>query len=405
VVSQYFRPEVGATQNRMSAFVDGLAERGHRVGVVCEQPNHPAGVFAPGFGGRPVVTERAGPVTVHRLWVSTSPVKTTARRLAFYGTFAAGAGAAVAASPRYDVVFATSPPLPGALSAGAAAALRRVPFVLDVRDIWPAAAEALGELSNARVIAALERGERWLYRHSAAVTATTRSFCRHIDAVAARPISVHLPNGALDALLDLPEPAPGARSASFTVAYAGNLGIAQGLGIVLDAADLLREAPVRFVLVGDGPKAADLRLERERRRLDNVELRPSIPVDAVGSFLAGADAVLVPLRAHQLLEQFVPSKLYDAMAVGRPVLLAARGESAAVLSEARGGLSVAPEDGPGLAGAIRRLINDPALARTLGAAGRRAAAGHARSGQIERLETLLVEATGRRRRRAGRMRG
>jgi colanic acid biosynthesis glycosyl transferase WcaI len=110
VVSQYFRPEPGATQNRIGAFADGLVARGHPVTVVCEQPNHPVGVFQPGYGRRPTVTEHAGGLTIHRLWVATSPRKTTARRLAFYGSFAVGAAATVLSRRRYDVCFASSPP-------------------------------------------------------------------------------------------------------------------------------------------------------------------------------------------------------------------------------------------------------------------------------------------------------
>jgi glycosyltransferase involved in cell wall biosynthesis len=400
VVSQYYPPEVGATQNRMGSFVDGLVARGHRVTVLCEQPNHPAGVFAAGFGRRPVISERvADGLTIHRLWVAASPVKTTARRLAFYGTFAAAAGLWVSARARHDVVFATSPPLPGPLIVGAAAAWRGMPFVLDVRDLWPAAAEALGELSNARIISALEQAERWLYRHSAAVTATTRPFCRHIDALAGRRVSVHVPNGALDELLEIRAPATRPPGAPFTVAYAGNMGIAQGLGIVLGAADLLRETNVRFLVIGDGPLSADLRSQREERALHNVEIRPSVPVTEIGDILAGCDAILVPLRAHHLLEQFVPSKLYDAMALGRPVILAARGEAEALLSESGAGIAVAPEDAAELADAVVRLAGDPALAHRLGAAGRRAAKVHVRSHQIERLDAVLAQAaaTGRRR--------
>src|SRR3954468_24539264 len=106
VASQYFAPEPGATPNRLGTFVDALAARGHEITVICEQPNHPAGVFHPGFGRRPVKTQRDGEVTVHRLWVATSPRKTTVRRLAFYGTFAAGVLASLLLTRRPDVIFA-----------------------------------------------------------------------------------------------------------------------------------------------------------------------------------------------------------------------------------------------------------------------------------------------------------
>ena len=143
-----------------------------------------------------------------------------------------------------------------------------LPFVLDVRDIWPAAAEALGELSNARVLAAFERAERWLYRNAAAVTATTAPFCAHIDARRgpARQRAPAQRRARRAASRCRARAATPARP--FTVGYAGNFGIAQGLGIVLDAADELRGEDVRFVLVGErAGEGASLRGERDRRGL------------------------------------------------------------------------------------------------------------------------------------------
>jgi glycosyltransferase involved in cell wall biosynthesis len=395
LVSQYFRPEPGATQNRLGAFADGLVERGHRVTVICEQPNHPAGVFHPGYGKRPIATERVDAMTIHRLWVATSRRKTTARRLAFYGSFAAGAAATVLGTRSHDVCFASSPPLPAVLAVSDAARVRRTPVVVDVRDIWPAAAQALGELSNHRIIAMLERAERRLYRRARRVTATTRPFCRHIDRVAGTNKSVHLPNGALDDLVAGPDTDPPARD-EFVVGYAGNLGIAQGLRIALDAAEQLRGRAVRFVLLGDGAVGAELRAEIARRDLsDVISIRPGVPVEHVGDFLRSCDALLVSLRDHPVLDDFIPSKLYDAMAVGRPVLVAARGEAAKLTAGCGAGIVVDPEDGAGLAAAVDRLAGDPRLARQLGRAGRRSAAGLTRSKQVDVLERVLCEAASR----------
>jgi len=391
IVSQYFAPEAGATQNRLGAFTDGLVARGHSVTVLCEQPCHPAGVFQPGFGRRPVYVQRAPRCTVRRLWVAASPKKTTRRRLAFYGTFAGGAAAALALGRRPDVVFASSPPLPAVLGVAAVARARRIPLVVDVRDIWPAAAEALGELSNPRVLAFFGRAERSLYEQARAVTATTRPFCRHIDAVAGRPVSVHLPNGALDELVALDVVAPPPRS-EFVVGYAGNLGIAQGLGIVLDAASELRHRPVRFVLVGDGALKPRLQQDARDRGLGNVVFEAGVPVSDVGAFLQSCDALLISLRDHELLGDFIPSKLYDAMAVGRPVIAALRGEGADLVTRAGSGVVVDPEDGAQLAAAVERLRTRPDLVRDFGAAGRAAARGMTRSLQVDTLDAVLRSA-------------
>jgi colanic acid biosynthesis glycosyl transferase WcaI len=146
------------------------------------------------------------------------------------------------------------------------------------------------------------------------------------------------------------------------------------------------------VLVGDGPLGPQLRQEQATRRLTNLEIRPSIPISEVGRFMQECDALLVPLSNHPRLADFIPSKLYDGMAVGRPAIVATRGEAAAVISEARGGLVVPPEDGAALADAIRQLAGDPELVRRLGAAGRAAARHLRRSRQVDQLESILTEA-------------
>lgn len=394
VVSQFFPPEPGATQNRLGTFADGLVQRGHRVTVLCEQPNHPSGVFQDGYGRRPVMTERGGALTVRRVWVAASPHKTTGRRLAFYGSFAAAAAAGVLTMRRPDVCFASSPPLPGIVAVANAARMRRIPLVVDVRDIWPAAAEALGEVSNRRLISVLELAERRLYGQAHRVTTTTQSFCAHIDAVSVAGKSLHLPNGALDELVAVPYSAP-TPSDEFRIGYAGNFGIAQGLGVVLDAAEALKGRRVLFVLIGDGALSAQLRADVIARGLqDRVEMRPPIPVSDVGDFLRSCDALLVPLRDHPLLSDFIPSKVYDAMAVGRPLLVAARGEAAALVRDTACGLLVEPEDGPGLAMAARMLVSDRALAERLGRAGKSASVGLARARQIGTLEQVLCDAAG-----------
>jgi glycosyltransferase involved in cell wall biosynthesis len=170
----------------------------------------------------------------------------------------------------------------------------------------------------------------------------------------------------------------------------GNLGIAQGLDIVLEAAALLRGEPVRFRLVGDGPRRAEL--ARAAGGLGNVDLHDLVPVERVGAVLQACHALLVPLRAHPLLADFMPSKLYDAMAVGRPAIVAAHGEAAALVRETGAGVVVPPEDGAALAAAVRRLRSDPQAARRMGESGRAAAATMARSRQVERLETVLEQA-------------
>jgi len=394
VVSQFYPPEPGAGQNRVGAFVDGLLERGHAVTVICEQPNHPSGVFQPGYGRRPLVVERDGALTVRRLWVAASPEKTLARRGAFYASFSAGAGAAVLAAGGQDVPLVSSPPLPQAFAAGMAARARGLPLVLDVRDIWSHAVAAVDVPAKRLLVGAVERLERTLFRSARHVTTPTRAFARHIDASTRRPVAVHLPNGVSGPMLGLPE-RERPQDGPLVVGYAGNLGLLHDLPVVMAAADRLRTDDVRLRLVGDGALAQELQATRERLGLERVELRRAVPLERLGEEVQDCDVMLAPVAPASDLDAVVPSKIYDAMAAGRAVLTSARGEAAELVNDVGCGLVVAPGDPEALAAGIRRFAQDRELARRCGRAGRAAAASHDRAHSLDRLDELLHSAAGR----------
>jgi glycosyltransferase involved in cell wall biosynthesis len=399
LVSQYFPPEVGATQSRMQSFAEYLALRGHAVTVIAELPNHPQGVMRPEYRGRFLEDDRSNSYRVLRVWVKTSSEKTQMTRLSFYLSFM---GLATAVSPlagRADVVVATTPPLFTGLAGLAIARASAAPLVLDVRDLWPAAATSLLQISpgwETRVAEAIEGG---LYRAATAVTAVTRPFCEHIDAIrAAAPGTVLLPNGTLEQFFvgrtvggDL----LGVRRDRFVVTFAGTLGIAQALPSVLEAAEQLEDT-AELLLVGDGPMKAIICDLARAKGLANVHFRAQIPLDEIPPLLAASDALLVPLSGHPTFEQFVPSKLIDFMAVGRPVILSAAGEAARILTRADAGIVVPPEDPDALARAVHWLAEHPAEAEAMGARGRAFAAKHLRSVQAARLEQVLFDAVGRR---------
>jgi colanic acid biosynthesis glycosyl transferase WcaI len=292
-----------------------------------------------------------------------------------------------------DVVLATTPPLFTAVAGLAIARMNAAPFVLDVRDLWPAAATSLMQISPGWETSAAETIERALYRAATVTTAVTRPFCDHIDALRGPGSStVLLPNGTIPQFF-APHMEGEGRSGRFVVTFAGILGIAQALPAVLDAAARLA-GDAEFVLVGDGPVRASLVEDARARGLTNVEFRPQLPLEAITPVLAASDALLVPLSAHPTFEQFVPSKLIDFMAVGRPVILSAAGEAARILEHAGGGIAVPPESPGELAAAVRWLAAHPREAREMGDRGRAFALRRLRSTQAERLEQVLFDAAG-----------
>jgi glycosyltransferase involved in cell wall biosynthesis len=395
LLSQYFTPEVTAARVRLHPLAEGLAARGHDVEVICEVPNHPEGIVHDGYRGRPLLRRRLDGFSVRYVWVRASPVKTPRSRLLFYGSYALMGTLAGIASRRPDVVLVSSPPLPAAAAAAAVARLRRVPWVMDVRDPWPEAAVALGELTNPRAIASLERLERHLYASAAAIVTVTEPFREDIEAKVGDPEKVTvIPNGTTDAWIEAGEreedrAALGMPEDRFVVTYAGNIGIAQGMHAAVEAAALLDDG-FQLQVVGSGPRLAEVRAQAAKLPPGRVAFRGVVPPELAARYLRASDASLVPLGGAPELTKFVPSKLFDCCAIGRPVVLSATGEAARLASEAEAALCVAPEDPRALADAIHRLRSDTDLRTRLSCNGREFARHNRRENGVDDFERTLA---------------
>jgi len=380
----------------MQAFAEYLAARGHQVTVICEFPNHPHGRIPPEYSGRLYEDDRSNPYRVLRVWVKASEEKTQRTRMQFYLSYMSLATLMAPVAGSCDVVLATSPPLFTGLAGLAIAGVNRAPLVLDVRDLWPAAAVSLEQIPSRGVVRISENLERFLYRRAAAVTAVTKPFCDHIDAIRDDPPwAVLLPNGTLDVFFDADagERSEAIRSelgadGRFLVTFAGNLGIAQALPTLLEAA--AQGDDIAFALIGDGPLRHVLETKARAQALTNVHFHDQVSVDDVPPLLAASDALVVTLSAHPTFRGFIPSKLIDFMATGRPVIVAAAGETARLVERSEAGLVVPPEDAVALADAARWLAKHPDEAAEMGRRGRAFAATRLRSHQAERLEKLLL---------------
>ncbi|MEK6274461.1 MAG: glycosyltransferase family 4 protein [Actinomycetota bacterium] len=400
IVSQYFPPEIGATQTRMQAFGEFLAARGHAVTVICEFPNHPHGVIPDAYRGRLLEDDRSNPYRVLRVWVKANPKKTRSSRMAFYLSFMGLATAVAPLAGRVDVVLATTPPLFAAAAGLAIARLNFAPLVLDVRDLWPAAAIGLNEISTGRALRMAEALERRLYKDAAVVVAVTRPFCAHIDRIrTAPPQTVLIPNGTLERFFVPGDGKARARLSippdRFLVTFAGTHGIAQGLPAALEAA--AQADDIHFAFVGEGPAKRDLVASARERALHNVSFHSQLPLEEIPAVLAASDALLVPLSAHPTFADFVPSKLFDFMAAGRPVILSARGEAARIVERAGGGVVVEPENPDALARGAKWLAEHPNEASEMGKRGQEFARTRLRRIDAERLEHVLVHVAARRR--------
>ena len=377
ILSQYFPPEMGAPQARLSELGEGLVDRGWEVEVLTALPNYPTGRVFAGYRGWRGRSEQVGRLRVGRvpLWPAKSGIPA---RLVCYLSFAASAafhGPRLMAPP--DLVLAESPPLSIGLAARSLCRRWRCPYALNVSDLWLESFIWVGALRPGLVIRTAERYATGLYRGALAITGQSEEIVAHVVARAPGIPAAVITNGVDPARFGAARATAGARALlgpepGPVFVFAGLLGIAQGLDAVLDlAAALPAAAPGRIVLVGDGPLRERLARRIEGEGIGRVRLVPPQPREAVPALLAAADAALVSLGT--VLPGAVPSKIYEAMASALPILLIAGGEAARRVDEAGCGLTAPPGDGAAIRAAFDRLAADPALRRRLGDAGRRAA--------------------------------
>jgi glycosyltransferase involved in cell wall biosynthesis len=261
----------------------------------------------------------------------------------------------------YDVVIASSPPLFAGLAGLILARLRRVPLLLDIRDIWPELAVEAGEFkSDAAIVRWGERLERYLYRKATAISVVTQAKWRKLADRGVPEGKLNLvPNGVDLELLNLPAD-PKLREKlklerKFIVVYAGLIGIFQGLHIAVEAANFLREHKhIHFLFVGDGVKRPDLERQVASLQLENITWLPTQPREEVPGILRACDLALVPLVNDQLVDA-VPSKLLEAWGCHLPVILVAGGEAGRLVEEARGGVIVPPGKAHQLADVILKI--------------------------------------------------
>ncbi len=386
-VSQYFVSADQPGGARHWQHTHALARAGHDVSVVTSYVQHKERTVPERYRGRKVVREREDGLDVWRTYSTPGYGRDLRSRVASYGTFAWWSAIAGARAPRPDVVVASSPSLPSAATAAALARARGARFLLEVRDLWPDSAIAMGLVRDRRTIALARRMEAYCYRRADRIVALTEGIRDGIVAQGVSPARITLITNGVDLETPPPGAANGATSASgpsavahdgqFVAMYVGAHGTYSSLETVLDAADLLRGDDVRLVLVGGGDRKPALVDEAGRRHLDNVAFVDPVPKREVPGWLARADACLLPYQDNALFAGALPNKAFDYLGAARPIVAAApRGELTRMVERAACGVAVPPEDGAAMAGAIRALAADRAGARRMGESGRRYALEH-----------------------------
>ncbi len=403
VVAQYYAPEPPL---RPSTLAPALVERGHEVTVVTGFPCYPEGKVYPGYRVRKWQIEWLDGVRVIRVPVFPDHSRSIRRRMAYYGSFAAAASVAVLAlRGGYDAAFVYCTPPTVGLPALLAKWLRGIELVVDVQDLWPESALASGVKASRALLIAMDLLARLAYRNAAAVLALSPGFKRALVAKGAPgEKTLVVPNWAdEDAYRPLPGDQRLARdlglAGRFNVVYGGNVGLAQDLRAVIEAAALLRDlSDVQLTLVGDGVERPALERLVKERELTNVRFLGRRDASLMPSIYALADVLLLPLRRDPLFAVTVPSKTVAYLASGRPILAAIEGDAADVVVQARAGLACPPGDPKALAALVRAFHEMPVGEReTMGDNARRAFLAYfTRTRLVGEVERLL-EAVARRR--------
>ena len=382
---QYFPPEMGAPSARTFEHARHWAALGHDVTVITGFPNHPTGVIRPEYRGCFVKREKVEGVDLLRTWVYVAANKGfTKRILNFLSFFFSSLILGSVMTRRPDVVVGTSPQFFCAVAAYLLSRVKRAPFVFEVRDLWPQSAIELGALKHPLLIRFLEAIETHLYRRAALIVAVAESTRQYLvsKGVPAEKIRI-IPNGIdakyLASANATPEQARDelGLNGSFIVSYIGTHGMSHALETVLRAAKEFSGDPaIHFLFVGEGAEKEKLKRFAAELQLSNVTFVDEQPRERLLAFYRASDLGVVPLKRLPIFKKVLPSKLFELMGAGCPVICSVEGEAARLVEKAEAGLPIEPENVEALIEAINRLRSDAKLRGRMGVNGQRFVTTH-----------------------------
>ena len=391
-----FPPESNAPASRTFEHASHWVTLGHQVTVITCAPNFPSGKVFDGYKNRWYQKEAMNGIQVIRVKTFITANEGFVKRTLDYVSFMLSATVAGILQRKPDVVIATSPQFFTAVAGFLVSRLKRRPFIFELRDLWPASITAVGAMKQSKVISFLERLELFLYRKAALIICVTHAFKEELIArdVPAQKISV-VRNGVLLSQYRAREKSYLLLDAydlhdKFVVGYIGTHGMAHGLPKLIEAAVLLESySDIVFVFAGGGAERTALEDDVRKRALTNVRLIPMQPKSVMPELWSLCDIALIPLRNQALFKSVIPSKLFECMAMGIPVLMSMpTGEATGLVEETGCGLVVPPEDPDSLAQAIESLHQDGALVAQLSARALKAAPTFSR---VQLAENMLKE--------------
>ncbi|OFI05793.1 alpha-D-kanosaminyltransferase [Clostridium acetireducens DSM 10703] len=398
-LTQYCPPEVGAPQNRIFEFAKQLKSFGHEVTILTAMPNYPKGEIFDDYKGKKIVKEELDGIKIVRTSIYATKEKTFVKRLRNYLSFTFSSVFQGAKHiEKQDVIITESPPLFLGWSGYVLSKMKKAKFIFNISDLWPESAVKLGVLHNKMLIKMSTWLEEFCYRKAAAVTGQTKGIVDNIISRGINKEKVHLITNGVDTEFFKKQNRDEEFRKSigiedkFSICYAGIHGIAQGLEVVIDAAELLKEhTNIQIVFIGDGPEKKELINRAKDKGLTNVTFLPVQPKSNMPKIIASMDATVIPLKKLDLFKGALPSKMFEALASELPIVLAVEGEAERLINEANAGITVEPENSKKIAEAIVKLYKNEEFRNTLGSNGRKyVIENYSREKITRRLEKILL---------------
>jgi len=383
MLTQYFPPEAGAAQVRLKELAKGLQRNGHQVTVVTAFPNHPSGVIPPHYRGHFRMKDEVEGIPVWRTWIYPVQRGRFWKRLLNYFSFVFSSFWGLSKAGKQDIIFFESPPLFLGITALVYGWFTRTRIIMNISDLWPESAVALGLVNSRWMIEAAESLEKLLYRKAWKISCQTEGIR---DSLLQRGVPkekvTFLPNGVnLELFAPRERDLEMAKKLSinaedFVLIYAGTMGYAQGLESVIRTAEILKDkTDLRFLFVGDGTEKPMLEALVKEKELSSVIFVDFQPVQEMPRYFSLSSASIVPLKKNKLFEGARPSKMFPALGSAVPVIYSGEGEAAELVLSSGGGVVVEPENSAELARAIVELKENPDR-REMGRKGRQFVSDH-----------------------------
>lgn len=364
-----FPPEVNAPASRTFEHCCEWIKAGHKVTVITGAPNFPKGKVFDGYRNRLWQQETVSGIRVIRVWTFVTANQGFARRSLDYLSYMVTGFLASLLVRKVDVVIGTSPQFFTVCAAYVTSIFKRIPWVFELRDLWPESIRVVGAMKQSRSLDRLERLELFLYKKADAIVSVTHSFRKSLMQRGVNGNKIHVVTNGVDINRfsprekDLELVQQYNLQNKFVAGYIGTHGLAHALGTILDAAKTIKDAPdgdrFRFVLLGDGANKDSLRQSALDQGLDNVIFIDSVPKEQVVRYWSLLDAFIIHLKKDNLFTTVIPSKLFECMGMGIPVLHGVKGESADIVEKEGVGLIFEPENAESLIAGIRRLASEP----------------------------------------------